>query len=120
MLAQERVPVLIVGAGGAGLSICLLLRQQGIASILIEQRSDISWYPRARNLNFRTLEVFRGLGLEPQVIAAGSHVSRMFRKDTLASSEQKEFPAVDKATRIIDHRRSSLPNLRRGIAHRVG
>ena len=47
MLAQEQVPVLIVGAGGAGLSLCLLLRQQGSASILIEQRSDISWYPRA-------------------------------------------------------------------------
>ena len=58
---------------------------------------------RARNLNFRTLEVFRGLGLEPQVIAAGSHVSRDFRKETLASAEQEEFPDIDKATRIMDH-----------------
>jgi putative polyketide hydroxylase len=103
MLREERVPVLIVGAGGAGLSLSLLLRQQGIASLLVEQRSDVSWFPRARNLNFRTLEVFRGLGLEEQVIAAGSHVSRMFRKETLASPERQEFPAVDQATRIVDH-----------------
>ena len=103
MLREERVPVLIVGAGGAGLSLSLLLRQQGIASLLVEQRSDVSWLPRARNLNFRTLEVFRGLGLEEQVIAAGSHVSRMFRKETLASPERQEFAAVDQATRIVDH-----------------
>ena len=103
MAARERVPVLIVGAGGAGLSLSLLLRQQGIDSVLVERRPDVSWYPRARNLNFRTLEVFRGLGLEAQVLAAGSHVSRMFRKDTLASPERAEFPAVDQAVRFVDH-----------------
>jgi 2-polyprenyl-6-methoxyphenol hydroxylase-like FAD-dependent oxidoreductase len=103
MLAKERVPVLIVGAGGAGLTLSLLLRQQGIGSVLVEQRADVSWHPRARNLNFRTLEVFRGLGLERQVIAAGSHVSRVFRKETLASPEREELLAVDAATRIVDH-----------------
>jgi putative polyketide hydroxylase len=103
MAAQERVPVLIVGAGGAGLSVSLLLQQQGIASLLVERRADVSWYPRARNLNFRTLEVFRGLGLEAQVIAAGSHGSRMFRKATLAAPEQEEFPAVEQAVHIVDH-----------------
>jgi putative polyketide hydroxylase len=103
MAAQERVPVLIVGAGAAGLSLSLLLHQQGIASVVVERRPDVSWYPRARNLNFRTLEVFRGLGLEAQVIAAGSHVSRMFRKESLVSPDQVEFPAIDQAFRIVDH-----------------
>ncbi len=50
-MTQERVPVLIVGAGGAGLSLSLLLLQQGLHPLLIERRSDISIYPRARNLN---------------------------------------------------------------------
>jgi 2-polyprenyl-6-methoxyphenol hydroxylase-like FAD-dependent oxidoreductase len=89
-MAQEHAPVFIVGAGGAGLSMSLLLRQQGIASLLIERRSDISWVPRARNLNFRTLEVFRGLGLGKEVHAAGMHGSRIFRKPSLASPEQEE------------------------------
>ena len=91
-MAQEHVPVLIVGAGGAGLSMSLLLRQQGVASMLIERRPDISWVPRARNLNFRTLEVFRGLGLGQEVHAAGMPVSRMFRRPTLASSQEEELP----------------------------
>jgi 2-polyprenyl-6-methoxyphenol hydroxylase-like FAD-dependent oxidoreductase len=41
--------------------------------------------------------------LEKQVIDAGSHVSRMFGKETLASPEQQEFPAVDEAARIVVH-----------------
>jgi 2-polyprenyl-6-methoxyphenol hydroxylase-like FAD-dependent oxidoreductase len=80
-----------------------LLQQQGIASTLIERRTEVSWFPRARNLNFRTLEVFRGLGLEPQVIAAGSQVSRTFRKQTLASSEREEFPSIEQMLHITDH-----------------
>ncbi len=108
-MAQGHIPVLIVGAGGAGLSLSLLLRQQGIPSVLIERRSDVSWHPRARNLNFRTLEVFRGLGLEAKVIAAGTHVSRVFRKETLASPEREEFPAVDQALHIVDRPETLTP-----------
>lgn len=104
MTAQEdNVSVLIVGAGGAGLSLSLLLQQQGIASVLVERRPDVSWYPRARNLNFRTLEVFRGLGLEGAVIAAGAHVSRTWRKETLASHGQEEFPSLEQFLHIADH-----------------
>ncbi len=99
-MAQEQVSVLIVGAGGAGLALSLLLRQQGIRSSLIERRSDISWYPRARTLNFRTMEVFRGLGLDAQVRAAGAPISRMFRKQSLAASEQEEL--LNPAT-LVEH-----------------
>src|SRR5262245_11304497 len=103
IMTQEHIPVLIVGAGGAGLTLALLLQQQGIASLLVERRPDVSWYPRARNLNFRTLEVFRGLGLEAQVLAAGAHVSRAFRKQTLASPEREEFLSIEQALHITDH-----------------
>jgi 2-polyprenyl-6-methoxyphenol hydroxylase-like FAD-dependent oxidoreductase len=92
-----------VGAGGAGLSLSLLLHQHGIASVLVERRSDVSWYPRARNLNFRTLEVFRGLGLEPQVLAAGAHFSRTLRKETLASHEEEDLPSIEAFLHIADH-----------------
>ncbi|GCE10044.1 FAD-dependent monooxygenase [Dictyobacter aurantiacus] len=99
-MAQEQVSVLIVGAGGAGLSLALLLRQQGIASLLIERRTDVSWYPRARTLNFRTMEVFRSLGLDEQVRAAGAPISRMFRKHTLAASDQEELL---NPTTLVEH-----------------
>lgn len=109
MMTQEHVPVVIVGAGAAGLTLSLLLRQQGISSVLVERRPDVSWYPRARNLNFRTLEVFRGLGPEAEVIAAGSPVSRVFRKETLASPEREEFPAVEQALHLVDHPETLTP-----------
>ena len=109
-MTQEHTPVLIVGAGGAGLSLSLLLQQHGIASLVVERRPDVSWYPRARNLNFRTLEVFRGLGLEAQVIAAGAHVTRTLRKETLASLGEEAVPSVEQFfLHIADHLETCTP-----------
>jgi 2-polyprenyl-6-methoxyphenol hydroxylase-like FAD-dependent oxidoreductase len=74
----------------------LLLQQQGIASLLVERRDDVSIYPRARNLNFRSMEVFRGLGLGAEVHSAGSRFSQMILKETLASKTEKTVdPAKD-------------------------
>jgi FAD binding domain len=89
VMDPEQIPVLIVGAGGGGLSLSLLLLQQGIRPLLVERRTDISWYPRARNLNFRTMEVFRGLGLSDRIHAAGARVSRIFSRERLASSNKR-------------------------------
>jgi putative polyketide hydroxylase len=93
----EQFPVVIVGAGAAGLSSTLLLLQQGIRPLLVERREKVSWYPRARNLNFRSLEVFRSLGLSEKIQQAGAHVSRVFTRKYLASFEQKELldPSAD-------------------------
>lgn len=101
-MTQEPASVLIVGAGSAGLSLLLLLQQQGIASLLIERRADVSWHPRARNLNFRTLEVFRGIGLEAKVVASGAHVTRTLRKQTVASHEEEAITSVADFLHIAD------------------
>jgi len=90
-MKSEQVPVLIVGAGGGGLALSLLLLQQGVRPLVVERRADISWYPRARNLNFRTMEVFRGLGLSQEIQAAGTRASRIFARERLASTTQKEM-----------------------------
>jgi 2-polyprenyl-6-methoxyphenol hydroxylase-like FAD-dependent oxidoreductase len=92
IMGQEQVPVLIVGGGAAGLSLSLLLLQQGVHPLLIERRDDISIYPRARNLNFRSMEVLRGLGLAAEVRAAGTRVSQTIFKETLASKEERIMP----------------------------
>ncbi len=99
-MTQEHTPVLIVGAGAAGLTLSLVLQQQGIPSVLVERRSDIAWYPRARNHNFRTLEVFRGLGIEPAVIAAGSRFSRTFRTTSLIDPEREETLGIEQIMHI--------------------
>ena len=73
-----RVPVLIVGAGAAGLATSALLAQHGVRSLLVEKRREVFIYPKARNLSFRSLEILRGLGLGDEVhhaLEAGSRFS---------------------------------------------
>lgn len=96
-MKREQFSAVIVGAGAGGLSLALLLIQQGIKPLLVERRENVSWYPRARNLNLRSLEVFRGVGLSEKVHAAGAHVSRVYTRKYLASDEQKQLldPAAD-------------------------
>jgi putative polyketide hydroxylase len=83
----NRHPVLIVGAGAAGLAASTLLAQHGVQSLTIERRREIFVYPKARNLTFRSLEILRGAGLGPAVNAAAHHISHMVSKKTLSSAE---------------------------------
>lgn len=86
----EHVPVLTVGAGAAGLSTAALLAKHGVRSLLVERRTEVFVYPKARNLSFRSLEIFRGLGLADEVHAIAPGVSDLLTKPTLNSAEQCE------------------------------
>lgn len=94
-------PVLIVGAGAAGLSASALLARYGVSSLLVEKRREIFVYPKARNLTFRSLEILRGLGVGNQVHAVADHISTMVAKTTLASGDETDvidrdfFPSVE-------------------------
>ena len=91
----EHVPVLIVGAGAAGLATSALLAKHGVRSQLVEKRSEAFIYPKARNLSFRSLEILRGLGLADEVHAIAQGVSDMLSKPTLNSTEEWEALDVD-------------------------
>ncbi|MBI3690353.1 MAG: FAD-dependent monooxygenase, partial [Mycolicibacterium aromaticivorans] len=82
------VPVLIVGAGAAGLSTAALLAKHGVRPLLIERRAEVFIYPKARNLSFRSLEVFRSLGLADEVHAIAGGVSDLMTKPTLNGAGQ--------------------------------
>jgi putative polyketide hydroxylase len=84
----KHVPVLIVGAGAAGLATSALLAKHGVRSLLVEKRSEVFIYPKARNLSFRSLEILRGLGLADEVHAIAEGVSDMLSKPTLNSAEE--------------------------------
>jgi len=91
----ENVPVLIVGAGPAGLTAALLLARYSVPALLVERHAGTSIHPRARGLNVRTMEIYRSLGLEPPIRAAGAALvaSRyMLFVDTLAGAEIRRVP----------------------------
>ena len=62
-----RVPVLIVGGGGCGLSSSIFLSDHGVESLLIERHEHPSPMPKARYLNQRTMEIFRQHGLADEI-----------------------------------------------------
>jgi 2-polyprenyl-6-methoxyphenol hydroxylase-like FAD-dependent oxidoreductase len=64
---KDKAPVLIAGGGLTGLAAASFLAQQGIRSIAIERLKDSSPLPRAAFFHMRTLEMFRGLGIEARV-----------------------------------------------------
>lgn len=83
---MTRVPVLIVGAGAAGLATSALLAKHDTRSLTVERRREVFRYPKARNLSFRTLEILRGLGLADEVHAVAERISAMTVKPTLNSA----------------------------------
>ena len=70
------VPVLIVGGGPVGLTASILLSRLGVASRLVERHAGTAFHPKARNINMRTMEVFRQCGVEDAVRAAGLAIER--------------------------------------------
>lgn len=77
-MSTIQVPVLIVGGGIVGLSASLFLSSHGVKSLLVERHSGTSIHPRARGLNRRTMELYRGLGIDEAVRAAGAALSPSF------------------------------------------
>ncbi|CAN7771831.1 FAD-dependent monooxygenase [Cupriavidus necator] len=98
------VPVLVVGAGPAGLATTALLATYGVPALTITKYAGTANSPRAHITNQRTMEVFRDLGIEDRVLAlatpnalmsnnvwatsfAGTEIARL---QTWGSSEQRK------------------------------
>jgi putative polyketide hydroxylase len=63
--------VLIAGGGPVGLTASMLLSRLGVRSLLVERHPGTSIHPKARGINSRTMEIFRQVGVEDAVRAAG-------------------------------------------------
>jgi 2-polyprenyl-6-methoxyphenol hydroxylase-like FAD-dependent oxidoreductase len=71
IMKSGKTPVLIVGAGLAGLTGALLLAWRGVPSLLVEKRASTSRHPQARGVNIRSMEMLRVVsGLEDELCAA--------------------------------------------------
>jgi len=63
-MREVEVPVLIVGGSLVGLSTALLLGHHGVRSLAVERHRGTAIHPRAAQINQRTMEIFRTVGIE--------------------------------------------------------
>ena len=78
-------PVVVVGAGPAGMSAAIAMARAGVACRVVERRRDMSSLPRATVVSTRSMELLRSWGLEATVRAGGNDVEwRLWECETLA------------------------------------
>ena len=65
----DEVPVVIAGAGPAGLVAAITLARNGVGSLLVERNPGLSPLPRATSVSTRTMELWRSWGLEGEIRA---------------------------------------------------
>ena len=74
-LTDGRVrPVVVVGAGPAGLTAAVSLARQGIEVLVVERRAVGSELPRATVLGVRSMELLRSFGLANRIVTGGVDV----------------------------------------------
>ena len=75
--ADETVPVLIVGGGGAGLTASMLLARQGVEHLLVSARPTTSDLPKAHVLNQRSMEVLEDAGVAEAIAQRSTPAEQM-------------------------------------------
>jgi putative polyketide hydroxylase len=90
----HRVPVVVAGAGPAGLVTAATLAGDGVGSLLVERNPGLSPLPRATAVSTRTMELLRSWGLEDEVRAGQLDLTATgaWAAETLASPEGTELP----------------------------
>jgi 2-polyprenyl-6-methoxyphenol hydroxylase-like FAD-dependent oxidoreductase len=71
-MADEEVPVLIVGGSLVGLSTAVFLGARGVPSLVVERHVGTAIHPRAALVNQRTMENYRTIGLEEEIAEAAA------------------------------------------------
>jgi len=95
-MTRASTPVLVVGAGPAGMTCALLLSRLGIPSRIVERRAGPQPAPAAHVVNARTFEIFRAAGVDMRRIAAAcrdpSDAGQVLWMTTLAGEELGRLP----------------------------
>ena len=85
----EDVPVVVVGAGPAGLAAAIALSHLGVETTLVERRAELSSLPRATAVSLRSMELIRSWGVEEAVRAEAVDVEwHGWLSDTLAAEKR--------------------------------
>ncbi|SEW53318.1 FAD-dependent monooxygenase [Chitinophaga arvensicola] len=98
---MEKTQVIILGGGITGLAAALYLTQQGVDFILVEKHIGTSIYPRARTIDIRTMELFRGLGIQEDLREGGKALAPswgVLRGNNLLDTLENPGTAIKKMT----------------------
>ncbi|MDC2940226.1 FAD-dependent oxidoreductase [Bacillus thuringiensis] len=93
-MESNDVPVLIVGGGLSGLASALFLAKHNIEYLLIERHLSTAIHPKAGGITFRTMELFRELGLEQRIRSTGKTLENCRGRiavHTIAEANQEEL-----------------------------
>jgi 2-polyprenyl-6-methoxyphenol hydroxylase-like FAD-dependent oxidoreductase len=93
--SPETVPVLIVGAGGAGLTASMLLAAQGVEHLLVSARPGTSDLPKAHVLNQRAMEVLDDVGVAEAIAQRSTPAEQRPRHSAPASSAPTRTTGAD-------------------------
>ncbi|HDX9621602.1 TPA: FAD-dependent monooxygenase [Bacillus anthracis] len=92
-MKSNYVPVLIVGGGLSGLASALFLAKHNVDYLLVERHPSTAIHPKAGGITFRTMELFRELGLEQRIRSAGKALENCRGRiavHTIAEANQEE------------------------------
>jgi putative polyketide hydroxylase len=100
MTETEELPVVIAGAGPAGLAAAITLARLGVPTMLVERRAERSSLPRATVVSLRSMELIRSWGVEDAVRAGAVDVEwRGWQSETLATVPEGSMWPVGLPTR---------------------
>ncbi|KEK22336.1 FAD-dependent monooxygenase [Bacillus gaemokensis] len=91
------VPVLIIGGGLTGLTSALFLAYHKVDYLLIERHPTTAIHPKAGGITFRTMELFRELGLEKNIRTAGKPLENCRGRitvNTMAEADPEELKRI--------------------------
>ncbi len=95
--SPSEAAVAVVGGGPIGLTAFITLRRMGVDAVLVERHAGTAIVPKALQLNERTMEVFRQLGLEDDVRAASlprDEVGYLYAGASVTAASYDRFPLV--------------------------
>jgi putative polyketide hydroxylase len=108
-------PVVVAGAGPAGLTAAITLARVGIQTLVLNSRTAVFSHPRATVVSLRSMELFRSWGLEEKIWAGGNDVEwRMLVTRTLSQAASGSlidvgYPSTSESAVLSPTRPAAVP-----------